>query len=117
MNEFKAQRAFEQGTINFLRPSSSRNRRADESVQTVVGARLLQQPLLIALRVIGEFAVREFFQQRTRREALAGGAGEYVVELLGGRAQIELAQLRRQIRIRRIRRVRGQCCRRGDGFA
>src|SRR5436190_1675885 len=93
VNEFKAQRAFEQWAINLLRPVPVKiGDRAKASEP-----RLCEQALEVALGVIRQFALREFFKQHSRRESLACSARENVVELFGRRAQIELVQLRRQV--------------------
>lgn len=87
LNEFEAQGAFDERAVNLLRPTPVKI--GDGAKASEAGLR--EQAFQVALRVVGEFALREFFQQGTRREVLARRPRQDVVELFGGRAQVELA--------------------------
>ena len=93
LNEFQAQRVFDQGAINLLRPTPIEI--GDRAKAPQAGLR--EQAFEVARGVVGEFARGEFFQQCAWCELLACCTREDVVELFGCRAQVELAQLCRQV--------------------
>ena len=77
-----------------------------------------QAALEAAVGTLGDFDLRQLFQQLTRRPALLGGVGQHVVQLRGHGGKADPLQLLAQVMTRvRRRRVVGRVHRRSPDRA
>jgi len=96
---------------------TSRSMREPRPFEVGYGLELLdlsraQAALKTAVSALGDFDLRQLFEQLARRPALPGCVCQHVVQLRGHGGEADALQLIAQVRIRVLRRVVGRVHRR-----
>ena len=101
--EVQGEGAFDQGAVNFLGPVPFEIGQRFEAAEAGLGEAAFEA----AAGPVFGFGAGDFFQQLAGTPALSRGAGQEIVQSLGGEEQAELLQLRDQIILRARGLLRG----------